>query len=299
MNRMADQDGLIVRDLNKTYHKFSLKNISLEIPRGMVYGLIGRNGAGKTTLLKCLFDAVTSDSGEVLFSNTLYTGKEREIKGKIGFLHEDDAFFDDMTPGALENMIKRFYPLWDRAAYLSTLELFRISLNVKLKKLSKGQKRLVSLSLLLARSPELLILDEPLSGLDPLARDLIVNLLRELVAQKQTTILLSSHITDCMEDFIDYAGFLVKGRLIFSRPWIELKDEYRRLIGPVAIGQQFREKELYKKIYCIQRGDINYTALIPRDLSLPSGEEIRLEMPGLNDILALAEEEEYHATYLN
>jgi ABC-2 type transport system ATP-binding protein len=281
--------ALEVRNLYKSYRSFSLKNVSLSIPKGMVYGLIGRNGAGKTTLLKSIFNALSCDSGEVRLSGSIYTGQERDLKGKIGFLHESEAFFEDLSPFDLERIVKPFYPQWDKTGYLSVLDLFNIDYKEKIKKLSRGQKRLVSLGLILARLPALLILDEPLSGLDPLARELIIDLLRDMTARNEMTILFSSHITDCMENFIDYAGFLVEGNLVLSRPWIDLREEYRKMTGPLNLADQLE----HGKLKCTQMGDLNFTALIPPDYLNAQHKGVFLEKPGLNDFLALAEEE-YH-----
>jgi ABC-2 type transport system ATP-binding protein len=205
----------------------ALNNVTLSVEPGSVYALVGPNGAGKTTLIQLLMNlqAATSGTAEVLGRPS------SEIRGKalnrIGYVSENQEMPDGMTVGAFLNYLRPFYPAWDRALEGQLLSDFGLPLDRKLKHLSRGMRMKAAFVSSLSYRPELLVLDEPFSGLDPLVRDELIQGLLDRIGE--TTIFLSSHDLTEIESFASHVGYLEQGSLLFSEEMTTLSARFRQI----------------------------------------------------------------------
>jgi len=204
-----------------------LRPVSFEVPQGAIYALVGANGAGKTTMIKLLMNILTPTAGgaRVLGMDS------RRIAGKaferIGYASENQELPEAMTVEWMLGYLRPFYPRWDRGLEHDLLRQFELPVDRKLKHLSRGMRMKVAFVAALAFRPELLVLDEPFSGLDPLVRDELIESLLERAPE--TTIFLSSHDLAEIESFSSHVGYLEKGRLVFSEEMSVLSDRFREV----------------------------------------------------------------------
>jgi ABC-2 type transport system ATP-binding protein len=202
-------------------------DLNLQVAEGSVYALMGPNGAGKSTLIKLLMNlmAPTSGSARLLGVNSeqLYGAKLESI----GYVSENQKLPDWMTVDALLAYWRPFYPTWDKDLERSLVRRFQLPPTQKLKRLSRGMRMKAALASALAFRPRLLILDEPLSGLDPLVRDDLMAGLLELAGE--TTVLLSSHDLAEIDSFASHVGYIDRGRLLISEPMAAVRERFRRV----------------------------------------------------------------------
>jgi len=161
---------LEVVDLQKKYPEFSLDNISFSLPRGFIMGFIGPNGAGKSTTIKLIMNLIRKDAGKINVFGLDNTSHEQEIKEKIGFVYDENHYYEELTPVEIRSIIAPFYSRWDDSAYDGFLRSFALPQKKKLKTFSRGMKTKLSLAVALSHRAELVLMDEPTSGLDPVFR---------------------------------------------------------------------------------------------------------------------------------
>jgi ABC-2 type transport system ATP-binding protein len=217
------------RNLTKRYHDFTLREISLEIPGGCIVGFFGPIGAGKTTLMKLLAHQIPASSGTVRVFGLSYDERERAIKNRIGYVPQESSFYADRSGGFNARFAARFFERWDGGAFYRMLDEFKISREKTVKHLSGGQKTLLSLALALSHESDLLILDEPTAGLDVVLRRTILDRLRQFVADGERTVLVSSHVTDGLEEIAEYVNFLDDGKLVLQSEKDELLARWKRI----------------------------------------------------------------------
>lgn len=179
--------ALTVRGLCKAYPRFRLEDVSLNVPRGTVVGLIGENGAGKSTLISAALGLVKRDAGavSVLGKETL----DAETLGQVGVVFDGNNFPDVLSPAKLGRVFRRIYPSWDEPGYAALLERLGVPPDQKLSEMSKGTRTKLSIVTALSHGSRLLVLDEPTSGLDPVVRDDILDLLWDFVQDEQNAVL--------------------------------------------------------------------------------------------------------------
>ncbi len=220
---------LEISNLKKIYREFTLDNISLALPRGYIMGLVGPNGAGKSTTIKAIMNLINYDSGNIKLFGLDYENSEEEIKNKIGYVGEEQFFYEDMSVKWIEKFISQHYKQWHSDTFYSLLERFNVSSTKKVQELSKGMRVKLALALALAHNPELLILDEPTSGLDPVIRSEILKILLEVIQDENKSVLFSTHITEDVEKIADYVTYLIDGRIVLSAPKDELLEKWKVL----------------------------------------------------------------------
>jgi ABC-2 type transport system ATP-binding protein len=220
---------LEIHNLRKKYKGFHLDDISLSLPSGHVLGLIGPNGAGKTTTIKILMNMVKRDGGEVRVFGLDPRKSAKSIKNRVGYLGEEQYFYGDKTIAWTGQFVSSFYDSWDTNAFQSLLTRFAISRSKKTRELSKGMKVRFSLALALSHNPELLILDEPTAGLDPVIRREVLELLRKKSKEEGKSVIISSHITDDIMRTADLVAFLVEGKIVLSSDKDELLSNWKRI----------------------------------------------------------------------
>lgn len=218
---------LTVSGLCKAYDRFSLDHVSLTVSAGCITGFIGSNGAGKTSTIKAILGLITADEGSIeLFGKPVCPGAlPPEAKQRIGTVLDTIAFPDDCLVSDLGLIGKTSFVSWDARRFASLLDSFGISPNALVKSLSRGMGMKLQMAFALSHHPSLLILDEATAGLDPLARDEVLDLLREFMADEGCGILLSSHITSDLEKIADYVVCIDEGRVIFSKTIEEICDD--------------------------------------------------------------------------
>jgi ABC-2 type transport system ATP-binding protein len=222
--------------VSKKYRYFTLDKIDLELPRGQIMGLIGANGAGKSTTIRILMGLVHQDSGEARVLGHRMPAEQVAAKWDIGFASEDMRLYDSMTLAWHVNFIRSIYSGWDAAYAQLLLKRFGLRADQTIKGLSHGQRVKSALLLVLARKPKLLVLDEPTTGLDPVARHEILRELTDVMADEGRSILFSSHNTQDVEQISDRITFIDRGRIIDSMDKEAYLDRWRRLRLEVPSG---------------------------------------------------------------
>jgi ABC-2 type transport system ATP-binding protein len=243
--------GLLVRYPRNP--KPTLEGISLSVPRGSVYALLGRNGAGKSSLVRCLLGQQKPAAGEcLLFGEDVWRNRAR-LMARIGVVPEDADAPPAMTARQLSTFCAKLYPAWNDPAVLDRLRRFEVPTDIPFGSLSKGQKALVSLALALGSSPDLLLLDDPTLGLDPVARAAFFDELVGELADRGTTVLLTSHDLAGVEKMADRVGILKGGKLLLDESLESLKGRFRRLRygnegmeDPAMYGQELSDFDAVK-----------------------------------------------------
>ena len=210
----------------------ALRDAALRVEQGTVYALLGRNGAGKTSLVRCLLGHRRAARGRaLLFGEDVWRHRGR-LLARVGVVPERSDAPPRMSPRRLGAFFARLYPSWDAAAYAARLERFEIPSEVPFGRLSRGQQSQVNLGLALASRPELLVLDDPTLGLDAVARRAIYDELIDELAERRTTVFLTSHDLDGIEGLADRVGILRDGRVVLDEPLEELRRRVRRVRVP-------------------------------------------------------------------
>lgn len=215
-----------IKNLKKNYPNFNLKIDELNIPSGVIIGLIGENGAGKTTLIKLLLNAINKDKGDIKIFNKNLEQYELEIKEDIGVVLDNSFFPETLTPKDINSIMKNIYKKWDSKLFTSYLEKFKIKKNQALKTMSKGMRKKVEIATALSHHPKLLILDEATSGLDPIVRSEILDIFLNFIEDEEHTIILSTHITSDLEHIADNIIFINNGEIILEKSRDEIIDNY-------------------------------------------------------------------------
>jgi ABC-2 type transport system ATP-binding protein len=200
--------------VSKKYRHFTLDNISFELPAGSIMGFIGANGAGKSTTIRILMGLVHQDRGAVRVLGHAMPAEQAAAKLDIGFVSEDMRLYGAASLAWHMEFIRSIYPHWDQPYAESLLKRFDLKPEQKIKGLSHGQRVKAALLLALARSPRLLVLDEPTTGLDPVARHEVISELMAVLADQERTILFSSHNTLDVEQISDQITFNDRGRIL-------------------------------------------------------------------------------------
>lgn len=249
---------LEIKNLTKDYGDFILKDLSFSIPRGVVMGLIGENGAGKSTTIHCILNETQKNNGSILIFGKDHITDECEIKDKIGIVFDENHFPDIFTPKEIEKYMSGIYTKWDNITFHNYLKQFELPTNKKIKDFSKGMKVKLAFAVALSHKAELLILDEATSGLDPIIRDDILDILIDFVQDETHSILFSSHITSDLEKVADYITFIHKGKLIFS----SLKDDLIDNYGVVSCGASVFDQLNKTEIIAYRKEDYQYKILV-------------------------------------
>lgn len=223
---MTISNALELKNVTKTYDGFLLDHLNLSLPSGYIMGLIGENGAGKSTSIKLILDLISREEGSItILGEDNQTGLGR-VKENLGVVLDESCFPENMSGEDVSRIQHHIYRSWDQKLFFSYLNRFSIPNKKKIKEYSHGMKRKLAIAVALSHDAKLLLLDEATSGLDPVARDEILDVFLEFIQAEDRSILLSSHIISDMEKVCDYVAFLHKGKLIFSETKDELYDQF-------------------------------------------------------------------------
>lgn len=274
---------LQVEDLTKIYPGFKLDKVSFSVPKGSIMGLIGENGAGKSTIIKGILGIIKKDNGIVkLWGKELSDAKE--LKEKIGVVFDEINFYETLNPMHIDKILGAAYRQWDSNMYSEYIRKFSLPEKKEIKSFSKGMKMKLGIAAALSHHPDLLILDEATSGLDPVMRDEILDVFLDFVQEEEHAVLMSSHITTDLEKVADYITFINDGKLKFCRSKDLLRYEY----GIIRCGEaQFREIDR-EDILTYKKEDYQYNVLV--EDKKEAGRKYRgavIDNPSIDDIMLL------------
>lgn len=279
-----------IRDLTRTFGpKVALDRVSLKIPQGSVYGLVGGNGAGKTTLIKHILGLLHAEQGMVHVFGMNPVADPTAVLSRIGYLSEDRDIAGWMRVDELLSYTRAFFPDWDPVFAAELLDMFELSSYQKVKTLSRGQLARVGLLTALAHRPALLLLDEPSSGLDPVVRRDILTAIIRTVADEGRTVLFSSHLLDEVERVADQVAMLSAGRLVLDDTLDNIKSSHR--VVTVRFAHQLSQTPQIPGLINLDGSAAEWKYLCPggthqlRDTALSLGAEILEEtVPTLDEI---------------
>lgn len=219
---------LELQQICKSFPKsnFILDKLSFSLPYGAILGFVGENGAGKTTTIGCILNTVRKDSGMVKLFGKEMRDIDTDIREKIGVVYDGDNFPSFWTAKQLSQVMEGIYTQWDNALFQKYLEDFHLPVKQKIKNYSRGMTMKLAIAVALSHHPQLLILDEATSGLDPIMRDEMLDVFLEFVQEESHSILLSSHITSDLEKVADYITFIHNGKLIMTASKNDLVYNY-------------------------------------------------------------------------
>jgi ABC-2 type transport system ATP-binding protein len=218
-----------IRHVRKQFDEVeAVNNVSLHIHQGSIYGLLGSNGAGKTTLLKMMAGIYKQDAGEIVIGGESVF-ENVHVKQRTIFLPDALYFFPHTTIQQMAQFYKNVYPAWNEERFHKLQELFPIDRNKKIHRMSKGMQRQAAFWLAFAAMPDVLILDEPLDGLDAVMRQKVKNLLVQDVAERNMTVVISSHNLREVEDLCDHVGIMHHGELLLEKELDDLKADVHKI----------------------------------------------------------------------
>lgn len=278
------ENAIEIKNLSKEYRDFSLKNLSLNVPQGTVLGLVGENGAGKSTLLQSLLGLIRADYEEIKILGKQLKNQEKEIREDSAVIFDVSHYNLEYTPAFIGKMLKKVYRNWDMEKYDAYLLRFGLPADKKLKKFSKGMKMKLEFAIAFSHKPRLLILDEATSGLDPVFRDEILELIREFTEEEDHTVVMSSHITSDLDKVADYIAFLHEGKLQFVKSYDELQNDY----GVLHCGKEFFESLREEDIVSFKKEPYEYKVLVRnRNGILSVFPDLEMEKASVEDIMLM------------
>ncbi|WP_016993766.1 ABC transporter ATP-binding protein [Lysinibacillus boronitolerans] len=272
-----------LKNVTKKFKGFSVNNINLQVKRGFVTGFIGANGAGKSTTIKTMMNLLKPDAGEVKLFGLDYKTHEKEIKERIGFVYDGNIFFEGLNLKDIKRIVAPAYKHWDDPLFDQYVEQFELPLNKAIKTFSKGMQMKASLAIALSHHAELIIMDEPTAGLDPIFRRELLDLLQELMVDGNRTIFFSTHITTDLDRIADYIAFIQKGKLVFNQSIHDVAENYALVKGELNLLDRDTEKAFVH----IHRASTGFEALTDNIKAVKNifGDTVIIERASLEDIM--------------
>ena len=275
---------LEVREVFKAYEGFALKDVSFTLPRGYIMGLIGPNGAGKTTLLKMILDLVRPDAGEIRVFGRNVADQGDALRARIGFVHENPSFYEGLSVERAAAVIGPFYPSWDEEAFRTLAREFGLTPGKKLKTLSRGNRTRFALAVALAHGAELLLMDEPSSGLDPAFRRDLLDRLSGVIVGGDASVLFSTHITSDLDRVADFITFLQGGRLRLTMTKDEVLERHALVKGGLSLLTE-ESRKLFTGVVTGDFGFVGLTSDVPAVRAALGGEAIVFDRATLEDVV--------------
>lgn len=272
-----------LKNVTKRFKGFSVNHINLQVKRGFVTGFIGANGAGKSTTIKTMMNLLRPDAGEVKLFGLDYKTHEKEIKQRIGFVYDGNIFFEGLNLKDIKRIVAPAYKRWDDTIFYKYVEQFELPLNKAIKTFSKGMQMKASLAIALSHHAELIIMDEPTAGLDPIFRRELLDLLQELMVDGNRTIFFSTHITTDLDRIADYIAFIQKGELVFNQSIHDVAENYALVKGELNLLDRDTEKAFVH----VHRASTGFEALTDNIKAAKNifGDTVIIERASLEDIM--------------
>ena len=281
-----------IQNLNKSFDGYkALKDLNLNIKKGSIYGLVGVNGSGKTTAIRHLSGLYRQDSGEVTIDEApVYDNIA--VKERVGYIPDDLYFFPQYNMKLLRRFYRNMYPKWDDERYARLVSMFGLSEKRKVGKFSKGMQKQAAFVFAMASMPDVLLLDEPIDGLDPIVRKRVFRQIIEDVARRDVTVLVSSHNLKEMDGICDAIGIIKNGRMVIERDLDDLKSDVHKIqvaFSGAAAAEEERSYDGLTILHRERRGSIEL--LVVRGQEAEVSSRIRALQPVLYDHLPLTLEE--------
>ena len=231
---------LEMRNVTKSFGSFTaLDNLTITIPKGTVYGLVGPNGAGKSTAIRLFTGVYRQDKGDVLMDGQPIF-ENIAAKARIGYIPDEIFYFPSSTMEDMHKYYRGIYPNFDEALYFQLHNVFRLPTNDQIRRFSKGMQKQAAFQLTIATHPDVLILDEPVDGLDPVMRRQVWNIILADVAQRGTTVLISSHNLRELEDICDHVGIMDHGKMLLEKSLADMQGATHKvqIVGILPMGME-------------------------------------------------------------
>lgn len=269
--------------VTKNLKGFSVKNMNLQVKQGFVTGFIGANGAGKSTTIKMIMNLLKPDVGEVKIFGLDYRAHEKAIKERIGFVYDGSVFFEGLNLKDIKRIVGPAYKNWDDALFYRYAEQFKLPLNKAIKTFSKGMQMKASLAIALSHHAELIIMDEPTAGLDPIFRRELLDLLQELMIDGNRTIFFSTHITTDLDRIADYIAFIQNGELVFNQSIHDVAENYALVKG----GMDLLDRDTEKAFVHVHPAPTGFEALTDNIKAVKTifGDSVVIERASLEEIM--------------
>ena len=264
----------------KRFGQFTaLSELSMSVPKGSVYGLVGPNGAGKSTAIRLLTGVYRPDSGSITMEQQqIY--ENSEMKSRIGYIPDEIFFFPSATLEEMRKYYKGFYPNFDDALFEKLYDVFQLPKKSQIRRFSKGMQKQAAFHLSICTRPDVLILDEPVDGLDPVMRRQVWSLIISDVAQRETTVLISSHNLRELEDICDHVGIMDKGQMLLERSLASIQGNTVKL---QMVGEPPADLEI---LHSGVSGRLS--TLVVRGTSEEVGAKVAATKPAYFDVLPLS-----------
>lgn len=272
-------NAIEIKNVNKTLGQFSMKDINLNLPTGCIMGLVGKNGAGKTTLIKLILGIAKADSGTITVLGCDNRKHFKYTKQYIGYVPDSGIFDENYTLIKINKLMCGIYREWNEPLFLEYAKKFHLSLDQRIKEISKGMKAKLSIMTAICHGAKLLIMDEPTTGLDPVARDEIVNILFEFTREEDCSVLISSHIVSDLEKLCDYICLIDNGQIQFIEEKDEILEKY------VLCNCTMEQYNDIPKEAVISVENTNYSLKLILDKSKLNGIDLETEKTTLEDVL--------------
>lgn len=274
---------LEIKGLKKEFKDFSLKGIDIILEKGYIMGFIGPNGAGKTTTIKLMMNLLKKDSGKIKIFGKDHIKYEQEIKNRIGFVYDENNYYEELTVSEMKWMVAPFYKNWNEESFQKYINEFQLPVKKKIKDLSKGMKMKFSLTMALSHNADFLIMDEPTSGLDPLVRSELLEILSQIIQDENKAVFFSTHITSDLDKIADYVTLINEGQIVLSLEKDELLNNYGLIKGSKDLLNKDRRKDFIN----VKENQFGFEALVKDKNNIKKiyGDKILIERPTLEDIM--------------
>jgi len=283
MRRYSMSAVIEIKNLKKSFDGFSLNNISFTLEKGYIMGFIGPNGAGKSTTIKLIMNLIKKDDGEIKIFGLDNIRYEKEVKNRIGFVYDENYFYEELTVTEMKNVISPFYKKWSDNVFNKYIREFSLPKDKKIKELSKGMKMKFAIAVALSHDAELFIMDEPTSGLDPIIRSELLDILSYLIQDENKSVFFSTHITSDLDKIADYITFINKGSIVFSCPKDDILENYGLVKGP----KELINSDVRKHFIGIKEKQFGFEALTDNRQQVRRilGDGAIIDKPSLDDIM--------------
>ena len=278
-------NAIEIRGLEVALNGFTLKNVNMDIPKGVVVGLIGKNGAGKTTLIKTITDVYLPSKGTVTYDGLNMYDNAVEIKQKLGIVYDEMYYPSGVRSYKIAKMIAPLYPDFDMNKWHELMKKFTLDEKKRPIEYSKGMQMKFMLAMVLARNPKILILDEPTAGMDPAARAEFLDLLQEYMMDETNTIIFSTHITSDLDKIADYIALVSDGELVVMEEKEKLLMEY----SIVQVTKSAMTDELRRRLVGVKENAFGFTGLATDLSGINESENIRFKRPTVEDLIVYGE----------
>lgn len=275
-------DNIItIKGLKVELAGFKLNNINLNIPEGAIIGFVGKNGAGKTTLIKTLTDIYAPTEGEILYAGIPMAGNEATVKEMIGVVYDSLIYPGNMKALKIAKVLAPLFKNFEMDKWHELMKRMNLPENKKLSEFSKGMQMKFMLTMVLARNPRILILDEPTAGLDPEARRELLDLIQEYMEEEGHTVFFSTHITTDLDKIADYIVMIDNGEIVF----MEEKDTLLEQYALVQVQEECMTETLINELIGVKENSFGYIGLTQERSMWEGKQGVHITRPTVEDIV--------------